>query len=206
MELPLKISLIAEGLFNRFGIKSISMDDVSKELGISKKTLYKYFKDKDSMVHSIVESHVFENEKSILHIITSENNPINQFYKIAKHVINNPRKMNPAMINDLKKYHSASFALFETHQSTNILNHLKENIFSGQRLGLFRKQINAEVIAHVFAMVSFSVFENLTLNNLDISQNDIFMEVTQYHLRAIATDQGIIEIDSINWKNYNPEQ
>lgn len=206
MELHNKILLLADELFNRFGIKSISMDDVSKELGISKKTLYKYFKDKDSMVRCIVESHVFENETSISHIIAAENNPINQFYQIAKHVINNPRKMNPAMIFDLKKYHSASFALFESHQSTNILNHLKENINSGQRLGLFRKQINAEVIAHVFALISFSVFENLALNNLDISQNDVFMEVTQYHLRAIATDKGIREIDSINWKNYTPEQ
>jgi len=109
MELVSRVQSTAERLFRRFGVKSVTMDDVAKEISISKKTLYKCFRDKESLVHSTVESHMRENEEAIEKIINTEPNAIEQFHLITMYLMSNQRKMSPSMLYDLKKYHPQEF-------------------------------------------------------------------------------------------------
>jgi AcrR family transcriptional regulator len=200
MELVSRVQSTAERLFRRFGVKSVTMDDVAKEISISKKTLYKCFRDKESLVLSTVESHMRENEEAIEKIINTEPNAIEQFHLITMYLMSNQRKMSPSMLYDLKKYHPKSFELLEIHRSKNIVRHLLFNIELGQRAGLYHQDFEPEIIARAFSMLSFQVFDNEELNSLNTSQNDILIEIIKYHLRSISTPKGIETINAINWK------
>jgi AcrR family transcriptional regulator len=196
MELVHKVQLTAERLFSRFGVKSVTMDDVAKEISISKKTLYK-----ESLVICTIESHMQETEHAINEIISNEENPIYQLYKITQYIISNQRRFSPSMMYDLKKYHPNSFQIFEKHRSTHIVNNIKKNITLGRQTGHYRSDFDAQIIAHSFSMLSFSVFESIELNSLDIPQNDIVVEIIRYHLRGISTLEGLKIVDEIDWKN-----
>lgn len=201
MDLVHKVQLTAERLFSRFGVKSVTMDDVAKEISISKKTLYKCFRDKESLVMCTIESHMQETENAINEIISNEENPIYQLYKITQYIISNQRRFSPSMMYDLKKYHPNSFQIFEKHRSTHIVNNIKKNITLGRQTGHYRSNFDAQIIAHSFSMLSFSVFESIELNSLDIPQNDIVVEIIRYHLRGISTLEGLKIVDEIDWKS-----
>lgn len=190
MELVYKIQLTAERLFSCFGVKSVTMDDVAKEISISKKTLYKCFRDKESLVMCTIESHMQETEQAIDEIIAVEENPIYQLYKITQYIIGKQRRFSPSMMYDLKKYHPSSFQIFEKHRSSHIVNHIKQNIELGRNTGHYRNDFDSQVIAHSFSMLSFSVFESIELNSLEIAQNDLVIEIIRYHLRGISTFEG----------------
>lgn len=200
MELVHRVQSTAERLFRRFGVKSVTMDDVAKEISISKKTLYKCFRDKESLVLSTVESHMRENEEAIEKIITTEPNAIEQFHLITTYLMSNQRKMSPSMLYDLKKYHPQSFELLEKHRSKNIVRHLLFNIELGRNAGLYHHDFHPEIIAKSFSMLSFHVFDSAELNSLNTSQDDILIEIIKYHLRSISTPKGIETINAINWK------
>ncbi|MEY3716491.1 MAG: hypothetical protein RJA00_903 [Bacteroidota bacterium] len=176
------------------------MDDVAKEISISKKTLYKCFKDKESLVLSTVESHMRENEEAIENIIQTEPNAIEQFHLITTYLMSNQRKMSPSMLYDLKKYHPQSFELLEKHRSNHVVRHLLMNIALGRSSGLYHNNFHAEIIAKSFSMLSFYVFDSEELNSLGISQDDVLIEIIKYHLRSISTEKGIETINSIEWK------
>lgn len=200
MELVVRIQLAAERLFSRFGVKSVTMDDVAKEIFISKKTLYKCFRDKDSLVRSTVESHIRETDIAIEEIISTEPNPILQFKLITQHIIENQNKINPSMIYDLKKYHPNIFVLFEEHNKSTVVTHVTNNILNGQNLGLYRKEINTPLTSVAFSLLTLGIFENERIYYLKIPQENILLEIVLYHLRAISTPKGVEMIESIDWK------
>ncbi|MBM3937105.1 MAG: TetR/AcrR family transcriptional regulator [Sphingomonadales bacterium] len=200
MDLANRVLSTAERLFHRFGVKSVTMDDVAKEISISKKTLYKCFRDKESLVLSTVESHISENEAAIENIVNNEPNAIEQFHLITTYLMSNQRKMSPSMLYDLRKYHPSSFELLEKHRSKNIVRHLLFNIDLGQKSGLYHHDFHPEIIARSFSMLSFQVFDNEELNSLNVSQDEILIEIIKYHLRSISTPKGIDTINAINWK------
>jgi hypothetical protein len=142
-----------------------------------------------------------ETEQAISDIIAIEENPIYQLYKITQYIISNQRRFSPSMMYDLKKYHPNSFQIFEKHRSSHIVNHIKQNIELGRNTGHYRNDFDAQVIAHSFSMLSFSVFESLELNNLEIPQNDLVIEIIRYHLRGISTSEGLKIVDEIDWTN-----
>jgi AcrR family transcriptional regulator len=200
MELVQRVQATAERLFRSFGVKSVTMDDVAREISISKKTLYKCFRDKESLVLSTVESHMSETEAAIENIILTEPNAIEQFHLITMFLMSNQRKMSPSMLYDLKKYHPQSFELLEKHRSKNIVRHLLFNIDLGRKTGLYHDDFHPEIIAKAFSILSFSVFDSLELNSMNVSQNDILIEIIKYHLRSISTPMGIETINAIEWK------
>ncbi|MCX8483925.1 MAG: TetR/AcrR family transcriptional regulator [Bacteroidia bacterium] len=199
MELVQRVQATAERLFRSFGVKSVTMDDVAKEIAISKKTLYKCFRDKESLVLSTIESHMRENEEAIAKIINTEPNAIEQFHLITKYLMSNQRKMSPSMLYDLKKYHPQSFELLEKHRSKNIVKHLLFNIDLGQKSGLYHNQFHAEIIAKSFSMLSFHVFDSEELIGASSSQDEVLIEIIKYHLRSISTAKGLQTIESIDW-------
>lgn len=148
-----------------------------------------------------IESHMQETEQAIDGIIAVEENPIYQLYKITQYIIGKQRRFSPSMMYDLKKYHPNSFQIFEKHRSSHIVNHIKQNIELGRNTGHYRNDFDSQVIAHSFSMLSFSVFESIELNSLEIAQNDLVIEIIRYHLRGISTFEGLKIVDEIDWKS-----
>ncbi len=111
-----KILSRCERLFMRYGIKSVTMDDVSRELGISKKTLYQFFENKDDLIHQITVHHFACQNKSVEEILSEAKTAIDEMIGIANWMNEMSKNMNPSLMFDLRKYHPESWNVFKNHR------------------------------------------------------------------------------------------
>ncbi len=199
MELMVRIQQTADRLFHRFGIRSVTMDDVAREISVSKKTIYNCFRDKNELVLSIINQHVKENDDQINSIAGSEINPIKRFAQIAAYIIQRHNQLNPALINDLKKYHPEAYEKISKFREEKVIMHVMRSINDGRTMGLFRTDFNDIVIAHAFSALTFAIFESESLAALEIDHKISVVEIIKYHLRSISTPEGLLELQTVEW-------
>lgn len=134
-------------LFMRFGIKSISMDDISRQLAISKKTIYQYFSDKEELIIQYIKSYLEQQKKDILNIKKDSRNVIDEMIKSTTFMKDNLGQINPTMIYDLKKYHSKAWKIFTDFKEDFLEKLIKQALSEGMNDGYFRKDLDMEITA-----------------------------------------------------------
>lgn len=186
-----KICSVSEKMFMRYGIKSVTMDDVAKELSISKKTLYQFVSDKNDLVQKTLLLHVQSMDALCLNVFKSEENAIQQILKIADMMIGLHQEMNPSLLFDLKKYHSEIFKFFNNHRENTIMMQLRENIQLGIKQNLYRKDININLsVGFYMALIEQCLGSEISvISGIPFSEKYAYM--VQYHLHAICTKEGI---------------
>ncbi len=199
MELGLRIQQAAEKLFNRFGVRSVSMDDVSKEINISKKTLYKCFRDKNELISSTVNIHIDRMESAINEIKFKQSHAIKQLNEITHYAVEQSRSLNPNMIFDLKKYHPEIYQVLVIKRESHSLIRIIENIKLGQSQGVYRTDFDENIIAKAFSKLTFTTVDSFD-ESLSIDQVKLMLsEIMKYHIRGIATEQGLKELETLKW-------
>jgi AcrR family transcriptional regulator len=142
-----KILKGAEDLFMRYGVRSVSMDDIARHLAVSKKTLYQHFADKDDLVmmvsKAILERHTVEFES----IRVSTENPVEELAKISLCMKKNMEGLNPALLFDLQKYHAKAWNLWLDFKNKYIRESVIVNLKKGMADGYIRTDIDSEVMA-----------------------------------------------------------
>lgn len=178
-------------LYKKYGIKSVTMDDVSRELGISKKTLYQHVKDKRELIEKTVE---FEYEKMIGHFREIEQmnlNAIAELFEVNKLLKMHLKYHSSSLEYDLKKYYPDIYKKIHSKQLQEMYQSVLRNINKGKDEGLYRKELNAEMIAKLYVgrMVNSQDNEFFSVNEF-ISQ-EAFREFFIYHIRGLANKKGI---------------
>jgi AcrR family transcriptional regulator len=142
-----KILKGAEDLFMRYGVRSVSMDDIARHLAVSKKTLYQHFADKDDLVmmvsKAILERHTVEFES----IRVSTENPVEELAKISLCMKKNMEGLNPALLFDLQKYHAKAWNLWLDFKNKYLRESVIVNLKKGMADGYIRTDIDSEVMA-----------------------------------------------------------
>lgn len=178
----------------QMGVRSVSMDDLCSKLKISKKTLYANFKDKGDLVSNAVFHHFQEIQIELDTIRNSGHSPIEKMFIGAQFAVEQLSKVNPQMIEDLKRYHREIYEKLEQHRIGAIKKHIHENIWEGRSLGVYRKDFDESVIAPLFVELLFHLTQGLASGDTPYSLNAI-QELVKYHLHGICTDKGLIEIE-----------
>ncbi|MEO1263653.1 MAG: TetR/AcrR family transcriptional regulator [Bacteroidota bacterium] len=187
----------AEKLFLSLGIRSVSMDDISRGLGISKKTLYQHFENKDALVKMVIESHIDREQEEINEILASAKDALEELFKLSNKVIHNIKDVSPGTLHDLQKYYRPSFEILMKKQNDFIFQCFYKNIQRGIKEGLFREDANAEIVSHLYANTSFYVVEALSDPNFKYTKKELIEELYDYHVRGIATPKGIRKWEKI---------
>ncbi len=183
----------------RYGIKSITMDDVAKELGISKKTVYQYVSDKDDLVKKTMLLHIQSMDVACMRVFKSEENAILQILKIAEMMISLHKEMNPSLLFDLRKFHPETYEMYTVHRESTIFKELIDNLRLGISQKLYRENINTSVTAGFYmTLIEASISSEINaLANLSFAEKYNFL--IDYHLNAICTEKGLEFIQ--NYKN-----
>ncbi|MFW5656315.1 MAG: TetR/AcrR family transcriptional regulator [Bacteroidota bacterium] len=178
-------------IFLRYGIKSVTMDDLARELGMSKKTLYQYVNDKNELVDKIVSLEIEGRKCEFGEIYNRNLNAIEEVFEVNKHVLKMLKESSPAAGYDLKKYYPDLFAKVQETRRNQMLDSIINNIKKGKAEGMYREEVNEEIIARI----NVARFENLL--NTDIFQPEEYnskafiREVLIYHIRGISNERGI---------------
>ena len=149
MEIKERILETAQELFFKYGIRSISMDDIAKELSISKKTIYQYYKDKDEVVHMLMQKKMGTDQKRFHDISKASANVIEEMFNIMGHMRKVIGQMNPSAFYDLQKYHSDTWKLFKEFRENHIVMIVEDMLTRGIKQGYLRQDIHPKILARM---------------------------------------------------------
>ena len=132
----------AEDLFLTAGIKSITMDDIARHLGMSKKTIYQFFKDKNELVVALTKKKLKEDEDQMNEIISKSANVIEEMINMTKCSEEIFSRINPIVIHDLQKYHAEAWEDFQRFKAGVLIQKMEELLTKGMGQGYIRKDID----------------------------------------------------------------
>jgi AcrR family transcriptional regulator len=192
-----KVLHAAERLFMRFGVRSVSMDDVARETSISKKTLYQCFRDKDDLVRRTLSTHLDAVEEKIESVMASIQDPIAQLEAIAAFVLEHNKEINPSLLYDLRKYYPDSFHLFSRSREQVFRKQVRQNLESGIALGLYRTDLNIEIVTSLYLGNVSNLLNPEVFPDREPSFEARYRELIRYHLYGVASAKGIERLQHI---------
>jgi AcrR family transcriptional regulator len=179
-----------ETLYNQYGIRSVTMDDVVREIGISKKTLYQFFSDKGELVSAVMDS-LFESRKiEIDKALGGKENAIEEmltYYALQLRMI---REHKPTLLYDLKKYYPETYEKVTIRKRKYIYDSVLENLKRGKAEGLYRENLNEEIIARLNLMRIEAIMTTGIFTSEEIMTPGFFKEVFTYHIFGIVNNKG----------------
>jgi TetR/AcrR family transcriptional regulator, cholesterol catabolism regulator len=189
------ILLKVRELYMKYGIKSITMDDVAREMSISKKTLYQYVTDKDDLVGKFVDNEIALRQEEIYKCFRIGFNAIEELFEISIFMNKLIRDQNPAIEYDLKKYYPQHFQKTVKARREGISNYILLNLKKGVKEGLYRDDMNNDVIAKLYLWRSENTDFGELFTTEEFTSIKLFVELLNYHVRGIATEKGIIVLE-----------
>lgn len=142
-----RIKEAAHDLVMKYSIRSVSMDDIAASVGMSKKTLYQYYKDKDELVNAVVEGVIAENQCACTMHEQSADNAVHEIFLAIEMMIEMFRTMHPGIIFEMQKYYPSAFKKFQKHKMEFLLQHMHHNLERGKAEDLYRPDVNNEIMA-----------------------------------------------------------
>ena len=180
-----------EQVFRRIGVRAVSMDDLARELGVSKKTLYKFCKDKGDLVLQVFNRMCNRQDARICALSEGGENAIDGVINTMEYVQTELREMHPSMLFDLQKYYPSAMQRLEEHKQENMEGYLLRNIERGQREGFYRKDFDAKLISRLHMAMVQTMTDPSTLEEFGRPLSELQQELHAYHLRGIATERGM---------------
>lgn len=181
----------SEELFMRYGVKSITMDDIASHLSISKKTIYQNFKDKDALVIAVTKIHMEQEMADMEKIVSESRDAIDEFFKITQYVKAALVKMNPSVLFDIKKYHPKAYLLFEEHKSECIMGTIKRNLEVGIEQGVYRKEIDPDALAKMRSWQIELPFDPSIFPSKDYNMLDVSIQFLDHFVMGLITQKGL---------------
>ncbi|HAT69713.1 MULTISPECIES: TetR/AcrR family transcriptional regulator [Croceibacter] len=193
----------ATELFLDLGFKSVTMDDIATEMGISKKTIYTHFKNKSVLVKASTEILFLRICSGIDGVRKENQNPIVELYSIKQYVMKHMKNQNSSAQFQLQKYYPAVFAEMRSKQYDYMQDCVVENLNKGLEMGLYRENLDVEFASRIYFLGMVGIKDN------DMFPADQFPMITlmekylEYHLRGIVTQKGLKKLTE-TIENYTP--
>ena len=195
--MKLKDNLVSTAfeLFLKYGIKSVSMDDISRKLGISKKTIYSVVNTKEELIDDVLSTHLEKDECDIQSILNQSRDAIDEMVNVTKHVAIFLKQMTPSLIYDLKKYYPVFWSKIESTHFTFIERTIYANLQRGQKEGLYRQDFDPMIISKLYVLKSTSIADQDKFPAEAFDRLTLFKEMVRYHLRGIVSEKGATLFD-----------
>ena len=189
---PKATSIISgvQRLYQRYGIKSVTMDDVAMQLNISKKTIYEHFSDKEDLVkHVLMAEYDFQCNR--LKIIEDQQyNAIEELFEVYKIINAMLREYNPSMEYDVRKYYPDLFMKVRDIRRKRMYESSYANMEKGKKEGLYRKELNCRIITKLHVFRTEHLVEMDTFTPDELTSLKFFHEVFVYHIHGILSHEG----------------
>jgi AcrR family transcriptional regulator len=183
-------------LYRKYGIRSVTMDDISHELGISKKTLYQYVRDKDELVNLVIDMEIQE-RKARMEITFADNcNAIEQLFEIGRCISFMLKDYSPASEYDLKKYYPDLYIKVRDLRRNHIMQFTQGNLIKGKEEGIYREDLNVDIITRLSVANIDSMIDNELITITEFIEPRFFNEYFKYHIRGIANEKGLSILNS----------
>ncbi|GER58387.1 TetR/AcrR family transcriptional regulator [Patiriisocius marinus] len=185
-----KIILQASSMFMSLGFKSVTMDDIANEMGISKKTIYTHFSNKETII-AVVTDKIFEEVSSTIdHICSIEKNPIEEIYEIKKCVMEHMRDEKASPWHQLQKYYPSIYQNIKARQFNFMQECVLKNLNRGLEQELYRENMDVQFVSRIYFNGITGIKEETLFPSSMFDGRTLYDMYLEYHLRGIVTPKG----------------
>lgn len=189
-DISIRIREKAHDLFMQYGLRSVSMDDIANALGMSKKTIYQYYADKDELIGVVIEQEI-QNTQSICEKDRDTSaNAIQEIFMAMEMVMEIYGPMNPSLLFDMEKYHPKAFQKFQKHKNDYLYNIIRENLKRGIREELYRPEIKIDVLSRYRLETMMMPFHPEFQNKVKSNLAELEEEFILHFLYGLASPKG----------------
>ena len=191
MDVRKRIVETAAGLFRTYGIRSVTMDSIAGHLGMSKRTIYEIFSDKDDLIVSVLKL-MAEKQKSLIEkVLDSSDNSIEAIFRLLEMSRDHFQAMSPAFFADLKKYHHEVLVKSSEIEAMAEFKSNQEIIEKGMAERYFRNDIDPDIVNRCLYLLGRSVMDNDLFPYEQFTRHDIIKNIFINYLKGISTEKGL---------------
>ncbi|UBM57828.1 TetR/AcrR family transcriptional regulator [Marinilongibacter aquaticus] len=190
MEIQARILNKAEELFLTLGFKSVTMNDIAQELGISKKTIYQHFEDKKALVEAVCGFVLNNTECMEKECISTAENPVQEIVMMSKCMRDMLETMNPAIFYDLQKYYPKAWQMYRLEKER-IRKVMLKNLEMGIEQGYFRNDLNVEILSRMRIELIDMAFNGQMFPAKDFSLIEVQEAFVDHFVRGVVTEKGL---------------
>ncbi|KAA5546643.1 TetR/AcrR family transcriptional regulator [Adhaeribacter rhizoryzae] len=174
-------------LFKKYGIKTISMDDIALNLGMSKKTIYRWFENKDQLVEEALTTYLNEIK---IECTPSNSNAIEEFCLELNNIIKKLLQFHTSFFYDLKKYHNQAYLIWQSYKQQHIIQHLKANLAQGISAGLYRPDVDADITARLYTGQLETIFDSELFPAGKFNLQETYRQTLKNFIMGVASAEG----------------
>ena len=189
-EKKLEILERATAVYMKYGIKSVTMDDLAKELCISKKTIYKYFSDKNDLIEAIIQLKIEMDKAICLNCQQQSINAVDDLIQISRLVVEQIGSVNPTVFYDLNRFHKSAWDLLTNHKWGFVLNIISENINRGIKEGLYRSDLNVDVCSRLYVSATETILNGEIFPWPEYKFDSVLPDMVSFHLHGMVNEKG----------------
>jgi AcrR family transcriptional regulator len=186
-----RILFKARDLMTRHGVKHVTMDDLASQLGISKKTIYQFYKDKDALVMAVINFELEEQSLKCKKTQDMAENAVHEMFMILEDIQQMFKNMNPMTMTELQKYYPEAFARIQNHKDEFMHQIIKTNLVKGIQEGVYRKEIDPEILSIYRLETSFVPFnpQLYPFSKFDIGK--VTLQIIENFIYGVMSIKGI---------------
>lgn len=191
MEVEERIIKKAHELFMKYGIRSVSMDEIAAQLGMSKKTIYHHYKDKEALVNGVLDIEMNQTECDCFATRQACENAVHEIFLTLDHLEEMFKGFNPSILYDLEKFHPIAHQRFTVHHNNYLYEIIKDNLIRGKEEENYRQEINIDVIAKYRIGTMFLIFNTQYFPIGKYALTNLCQEITDNFLHGLVTQKGL---------------
>lgn len=174
----------------KYGVRSVTMDDIAKQLGISKKTIYQYFTDKDEVVE-LATLRILEREKRLIDDVQKRSeDSIHHLYLLTKYIRQHTEDFNPSILFDIQKYHHGAWEIYQNFKDSIFLKTIESSIRKGIDEGYFREDINPKILAKLRIELNHITFDDQIFPKTEFDFTEVQLQIFYNFCYGLLTHQG----------------
>ena len=185
-------------LFMKHGVKSLTMDEIAKQMGMSKKTIYQFVENKSDLVKLTMQDFLEEERKLLDSILKSSNNSVDEMITMIEYWLQIVREFNATTLNEVQKYYPETWKMYNEYRFNFMLGLIKGNLKKGVKEGYYREDLDTDIISKVYIMAVEILLNQELFPTKQYTFLSIYREFLGYHLRGIVSAKGLKYIDGHN--------
>ncbi|MGQ9621641.1 MAG: TetR/AcrR family transcriptional regulator [Bacteroidales bacterium] len=181
----------AAGLFRKYGIKAVTMDIIAAHLGISKRTIYEIFADKNELLAGVLEVMARKQKDLVLKVLNESENAISAIFRLIEINLEHFHSMSPGFLDDIKKFHQEYLVKKNEKCPVPDFRNNQEVIERGIKEKLFRKDLDADIVNRTIHYMMLSVMNNDLFPYEEFTRKEVMRNTIINYLKGISTAEGL---------------
>ena len=190
MEVKERILETALKMFRIYGVKGVTMFDIARDCGISKKTVYEHFTDKQALISEGMQQLLNNHLNYFRECLLTTANAIEELVRNMKYVTNLAKTLNPVMLHEIEKYHTDTWKSIENFKAARMLCPIKVNLKRGMTEGLYRQNLQIDIVARMRQLQLEAAFDPVQYPADRFEMHVVMEQVTAHFILGIATIKG----------------